>query len=193
MDVPPPARTRTAEEYEQLANAMVAAFDSHDEAALQRLNAHYQRTFTFDDLWAEMWRRVYSFRQRAFKGDAKQSLQPAEAQVVIAQDAGFGSWEALTQAMARRAAGSGVCDRYRGKQNLAAATPDRGEWDELIAVRKTEDRRARCRRVDDGRGAGARPRLDHVTALSSRRLPAAHRRGVAAPGQHAAAAASQPG
>ena len=58
MDTPSPARARTAEEYKQLANDMVAAFDSHDEAALLRLNAPYQRTFTFDDLWAEMWRRV---------------------------------------------------------------------------------------------------------------------------------------
>ena len=57
-----PTRARTADEYEQLASDMVAAFDSHDEGALQRLNTHYQRTFTFDDLWAEIWRRVYSFR-----------------------------------------------------------------------------------------------------------------------------------
>ena len=55
----------TAEGYEQLARDIVLAFDSRDEAALQRLNAHYERAFTFEDLWAEIWRRVYAFRQRS--------------------------------------------------------------------------------------------------------------------------------
>src|SRR5262245_9806494 len=132
-----PARARTAEEYDRLANDMVAAFDSHDEAALQRLNAHYQRTFTFDDLRAEIWRRVYSFRQRAFKDDGQQSLQPAEAQVVIAQDAGFGSWEALTQAMATAAP---PVPAYALDTAESSISPRRqltdSEWDDLIAVMK---------------------------------------------------------
>lgn len=89
----------TAEEYERLAHDLVLAFDSHDQAALQRLNEHYHRSFTFDDLWAEIWRRVYAFRQRSFKVP-KNYLQPAEAQTLIAQDAGFGSWVALTRAVA---------------------------------------------------------------------------------------------
>ena len=55
----PPRRTSA------LAQDFVLAFDAHDEAALQRLNAHYERAFTFDDLWAEIWRRVYAFRQRS--------------------------------------------------------------------------------------------------------------------------------
>ena len=164
----PPARARSAEEYEQLANDMVAAFDSHDEAALQRLNAHYQRTFTFDDLWAEIWRRVYSFRQRAFKGDGKQSLQAAEAQVVIAQDAGFGSWETLTQAMAT---GAPPVPAYAIDTAESRISPRRhltdGEWDELIAVMKE-------RRIAALDAAGLMTdavlarvaKLDHVTALS---------------------------
>src|SRR5207237_631240 len=92
------AQKLTAEDYDRLAGDLVLAFDSHDEAALRRLNEHYGRSFTFDDLWAEIWRRVYAFRQRAFKG-SKQSLQLAEAQTVVAQDAGFGSWPALSRAL----------------------------------------------------------------------------------------------
>jgi hypothetical protein len=95
----PPFKASSVEECERLANDMVLAFDERDEAALQRLNAHYHRSFTFDDLWAEIWRRVYSFRQRAFK-EPKTSLKLDEAQTVIAQDAGFPSWAALTHAVA---------------------------------------------------------------------------------------------
>ena len=53
------------DDYERLAHDLVLAHDSHDQAALQRLNAHYRRAFTFDDLAAEIWRRVYAFRQRS--------------------------------------------------------------------------------------------------------------------------------
>src|SRR5688572_32526547 len=89
----------TIDEYERLAQDFVLAFDSRDETALQRLNEHYQRAFTFDDLWAEVWRRVYAFRQRSSRVP-KNYLQLAEAQTLIAQDAGFGSWAALTRALA---------------------------------------------------------------------------------------------
>ena len=40
------------------------AYDG-DAAALARFNAHYGRTFTLEDLSAEIWRRVYAFRQRS--------------------------------------------------------------------------------------------------------------------------------
>ena len=49
----------TMEAYEGIAEDFVRAFDQRDDEALARLNAHYQRSFTFDDLWAEVWRRVY--------------------------------------------------------------------------------------------------------------------------------------
>ena len=86
-----------------LAHDLVLAFNSQDEAALQRVNAHYERAFTFDDLWAEIWRRVYAFRQRSSRVP-KNYLQLDEAQMVIAQDAGFGSWAALTRAVDDRRA-----------------------------------------------------------------------------------------
>src|SRR5262245_29745595 len=87
----------TLDDADRVANDLVLAFNSRDEAALQRLNAHYRRAFTFDDLWAEVWRRVYAFRQRSSKV-ATNVLQRGEAQLLIAQDAGFGSWAALTRA-----------------------------------------------------------------------------------------------
>jgi ankyrin repeat protein len=131
-----PFKASSVEQCERLANDLVLAFDDHDEAALARLNEHYRRSFTFDDLWAEVWRRVYSFRQRAFS-EEKRSLAVEEAQSLIAQDAGFGSWAALTHAVA---AGARPLPAYAidTKENLIA--PRRhltdSEWDDLIAVMK---------------------------------------------------------
>jgi len=39
----------TAERYDRVAGDLVATFNSHDEAALRRLNEHYRRSFTLDD------------------------------------------------------------------------------------------------------------------------------------------------
>src|SRR5262249_58491308 len=44
----------------RLVEDVLRAVNQPDEAALQRLNAHYDRTFNFDDLWAEVWRRTDS-------------------------------------------------------------------------------------------------------------------------------------
>jgi len=76
--------------YDRLAADLVTAFNSRDDAALARVNQHYRRSFTFDDSWAEIWRRVYSFRQRAFNAPASH-LESSEAQVLIAQDEGLSS------------------------------------------------------------------------------------------------------
>lgn len=163
----PIARARTAEEYERLANDLVLAFDSHDEAALQRANEQYQRSFTFDDLWAEIWRRVYAFRQRAFNG-SENFLQLAEAQTVIAQDAGFGSWAALTRAVAT---GAPPVSPYEIDSAENRISPRRQlsdqEWDDLIAIMKE-------RRITALDASGLMTdavlarvaRLDHVTSLA---------------------------
>ena len=71
----PVAYTRA--EYQQAAQDFVRAYDG-DASALQRLNRHYLRSFTREDLEAEIWRRVYAFRQRAFKG-SENHLDLAEA------------------------------------------------------------------------------------------------------------------
>jgi hypothetical protein len=85
---------RTPQEFDRLAEDFLLAFNEKDQAALQRMNQRYGRSFTFDDLWAEVWRRVHAFRQRAFK-EPNQRLRLEEAQIVVAQDAGFSSWHAL--------------------------------------------------------------------------------------------------
>lgn len=132
----PPARVHTVEEYERHARDIVLTLDSHDEAALQRLDEHYRRSFTFDDWWAEIWRRVYAFRQRSSRVP-KNYLQLAEAQTLIAQDAGFSSWAALTRALAT---GAPPVPAYAIDTTDNKIAPGRQlsdtEWDELIGEMK---------------------------------------------------------
>src|SRR5262245_12448901 len=84
----------TTETFETLVNDLMLAFNERDAAALQRFNAAYRRTFTVEDLGSEIWRRLYSFRQRAF-ANRNENLQLEEAQTLIAQNAGFPSWASL--------------------------------------------------------------------------------------------------
>jgi hypothetical protein len=121
-------------DYEDLANDLVRAYDTQDQAALQRLNAHYRRSFTFDDLAAEIWRRVYAFRQRSSRVP-KNYLDTAEAQLLVAQDAGYASWAALTEAAVT---GAPPIDAFEIDTTDNAIAPRRqlsdAEWDRLIAV-----------------------------------------------------------
>jgi hypothetical protein len=158
---------RSAAEYEHVANDMMLAFNSQDEAALQRVNAFYQRAFTFDDLWAEIWRRVYAFRQRSSRVP-KNFLQLDEAQMVIAQDAGFGSWAALMRAVETGAPPIPPHDIDTTESRIAPRRMlSAGEWDELIAIMKQH----RITSLDaNGMMTDAVlervAALDHVTALS---------------------------
>ncbi len=92
------ARSRTSEAYEQAARDLVDAYKG-DAAALERLNRHYGRSFSFADLKAEIWRRDYAYRQRSFR--LPENYCPVEeAQIIIAQDAGFASWQKLMNGVA---------------------------------------------------------------------------------------------
>jgi hypothetical protein len=131
-----PWQTLDADGYARLASDLVLAFDSQDAAALDRLNAHYRRSFSFEDLWAEIWRRVYAFRQRSSRLP-RNFLQLDEAQLVIAQDAGFSSWGAATQS------GATPVPRVPGfsiKAPEGAIGPERhlspDEWDTLVGAMK---------------------------------------------------------
>src|SRR5206468_1367556 len=172
VDEDAPARRQGAAavkttDYERLANDMVVAFDSGDDAALQRLNEHYHRSFTFDDLWAEIWRRVYAFRQRSFKVP-KNYLQLAEAQTLVAQDAGFGGWAALLRAVATGAlpVPAYTVDTPENRIAPCRQLSDK-EWDELISIIKE-------RRITALEGGGLMTdavlariaELDHVTSLT---------------------------
>lgn len=133
---PPEAQPRTAEEYERAAQDFVDAYEG-DAAALQRLNEHYGRSFSFGDLKAEIWRRVYAFRQRSSRVP-KNYLQLEEAQIVLAQDAGFSSWDALIHAVATGTPPQGDAYAIDTKENRIAPRrrmtgPD---WDALIEAMK---------------------------------------------------------
>jgi len=137
--VPARGQLHAVEEYERLANDFVLASDSRDQAALDRLNQHYGRSFTFDDLFAEIWRRNYAFRQRSSRVP-KNYLPLAEAQVIVAQDAGFGSWDALAAAIA---SGTPPVPPFGVDAPENRIAPRRrlsgDEWDALLAEMK--DRR----------------------------------------------------
>src|SRR5687767_9269655 len=85
--------------YERLAQDLVLAHTPRDEAALARLNAHFRSAFSFDDVAATVWRSVYAYRERAFRGDGS-GISLVEAQLLVAQLTGFGSWEALAKGVA---------------------------------------------------------------------------------------------
>jgi hypothetical protein len=153
--------------YEALGKDYVAAFNARDEAALARLNAHYGRSFTFDDLWAEIWRRVYAFRQRSSQV-AQNQLTLEEAQVVLAQDTGFGGWDALARAVRTGAPAvpAYAIDIAENRISPRRAVTDR-EWDELIAVMKEQ----RIPALDAGglmtdEVLARVASLEHVTSLS---------------------------
>ncbi len=157
----------SVDEYDRLVNDLVHAFNARDDAPLQRVNDAYGRSFTYDDLWAEIWRRVYSFRQRAFH-QPTQSLQLEEAQTLVAQDAGFGSWTALTTAIATgaRPVPPYEIDTVENKIGPRRHLTD-SEWDELLAVMK--ERRITglaAHGMMTDRVLGRVADLDHVTSLS---------------------------
>jgi hypothetical protein len=133
---PEAASPLTRDGYERLAADYVLAYDSKDATALQRLNEHYTRSFTFDDLFSEIWRRVYAFRQRSSRVP-QNFLRPDEARMLVAQNAGFGSWDAL---LASLETGAPPVPAYAIDTKWNAIGPRRllneREWDELIAVMK---------------------------------------------------------
>jgi hypothetical protein len=152
--------------YEALAQDYVLAF-ARDEAALARLNTHYERRFSFDDLWAEIWRRDYAFRQRSSRVPAN-DLPLEEAQLILAQDTGFGSWEALSDAV-RTGAKPLPAFSIDAKENRISpqrTLADR-EWDRLIGAMKERGVTALDAgglMTDDVLERVAT--LDHVTSLS---------------------------
>ncbi len=162
-----PAQRPSADDYARMAGDIVLAFSAADEAALQRLNDRYGSSFSFDDLGALVWGRVYAYRQRAFRGEKKYLLLE-EARTMVAQNAGFGSWEALTDATVTGASPVPpyVLDTRENRMAPRRFMSDE-EWDELIAVMR--ERRIAALDVG-GQLTDARlariAELDHVTSLT---------------------------
>ena len=163
----PRSLAQTPEEYERLANDFVLAFDAQEAEALQRVNHQYRRAFTYDDLSAEIWRRVYAFRQRSSKVP-KNFLQLGEAQMLIAQDAGYSSWATLMRAVVTGAppVPAYVIDAHENGIGPRRTLSER-EWNGLIAVMKE-------RRITALHAAGLMTdavlsrvaEVDHVTSLT---------------------------
>jgi len=161
------ARVRTSEAYEQAARDFAGAFTG-DAAALERLNRHYGRSFSLADLKAEIWRRDYAYRQRSSR--VPENYFPIEeARSLIAQDAGFGSWEKLMQGLAAGTPPEGAPyaidtkDHRIGPRRRLSAV----DWEELTGVMR-EQRipalDANGLMTDEALARVAR--LDFVTSLS---------------------------
>ncbi len=126
---------RGVEELECRAQDFVQAYETGDEAALQRLNAYHQRAFTREDLRAEVWRRARVAREASSRG-IKNAFGLAQAKVLLAQDAGFGSWSAFTASVAT---GSPPPDLpYQIDAKLNQIEPRRNlsarDWETIVAV-----------------------------------------------------------
>jgi hypothetical protein len=122
--------------YETLARDFTQAFNDRDAAALERLNRYYDRAFTFEDLAAEIWRRVYAFRQRSSRV-AQNVLEQDEARMILAQDVGFSSWKALMDAIHT---GAPPVPAFALDSKENSISPRRTltdhEWDRLVSVMK---------------------------------------------------------
>jgi hypothetical protein len=125
-------RESPAKDHQRAAQDFVEAYKG-DDAALERLNRYYNRSFTHSDLKAEIWRRDYAYRQRSSR--VPENYFPIEeAQIIVAQDAGFGSWEALMSGAPPSTPPFQV-DEKENRVGPARRMSD-AEWDSLIGVMK---------------------------------------------------------
>lgn len=121
--------------FERLANDMVDVYATGDAAAMQRINQHYGRSSTVDDLRATVWRLVYKVRQA--KG-AAQAFGAPEAQELIARTSGFNNWDALTGAVSIGASSTVPLYNIDTKENKIYPLREltEKEWDTLLGVMK---------------------------------------------------------
>jgi hypothetical protein len=128
-------RGSAAVKYQSLAQDLVTAYATGDASAMQRINQHYGRNASVDDLRAIVWRLVYKVRQA---GGSSEAFGLAEAQELIARSSGFPNWTALIEAQLKRApaprpayvvtAGESAIEPRR--------IPTNKDWDAIIAVMK---------------------------------------------------------
>ncbi len=125
--------------FEKLANDLIVAFDTGNAAALGRLNQHYGHSLTWDDLRAELRRRVYEVRHA---GGGPGALSIGEARLILARNAGFANWREFLESVSKGTPPPGLpyfVDRAVDRQKDQARprrrlSPD--EWDILIGEMK---------------------------------------------------------
>jgi hypothetical protein len=124
-------------EYERLSNDMVEAYVTGDPAALQRINQHYNRTSTVEDIRTIVWRQVYKVRQA---GSAAHAFGPAEARQLIARTAGFGNWDALTASVLTGTPSPTPAYALNAKDNTISPSRDltHKDWDTILGVMKEQ-------------------------------------------------------
>jgi ankyrin repeat protein len=138
-ETPPELDPAKVARFEKLANDLIVAFDTGNAASLDRLNQHYGHSLTWEDLRAEMWRRVYEVRHA---GGGPGALSIVEARLILARNAGFANWRAFLEAVSRGTPPPGLPyfihnkvdrqkDQARPRRRLS---PD--EWDMLIGEMK---------------------------------------------------------
>jgi hypothetical protein len=92
----------TLEHFERLAKDLVTAYGSGDPGALDRIQDHYQRPFTREELRAELRHRLAALPDTERRID---SLAPADAQLIIAREHGFETWSEFAERMGRPSRG----------------------------------------------------------------------------------------
>jgi hypothetical protein len=118
--------------YARIVNDLLLAFNDRDAEALRRLNAIRGTSFTHEDLAALIWGRVYAYRQRASRGPERYLL-PDEARTLIAQNAGYASWDALTAKGPSRPARVPAYEVTPHESRIAPRRQmDDAEWDAFV-------------------------------------------------------------
>jgi hypothetical protein len=123
----------TAEQYENLARDYVSAHESGDAAALQRLSQHYKRTLTQDDVRDGVWHRVYKVRQAKARPGC---FSIADAQELMAREAGFGNWDDFVKANGAPPPGEPYA--IEGKSISPRRSLSDREWEQVIAEMKEQ-------------------------------------------------------
>ncbi len=134
------AAVKLTGQYETLAAALVAAYGSGDEAALEVLRTHYELPLKHADVRAVVWQRLYDLRQRSSQG-GEPYLALHEARELIAREAGFGNWASFVEAATRGQRPPGTPyqlsrkDRRIAPRRLLAAD----EWETLFGAMREHD------------------------------------------------------
>src|SRR5262249_27657788 len=86
-----PSQSPEVSKLESLARDMIAAYVTGDAESMRRINEHYGRNASVEDLRAIVWRLLYKVRQA---GGSSEAFGIAEAQETISRTAGFSNWKA---------------------------------------------------------------------------------------------------